>query len=163
MNIVLSPVERLERARLIDVHAAWRKVAAGRMAPKREEITPALLKTALPSVWMIDVIEGGKDFRFRLAGDRLIQFMGRRYAGSPLSEFLDQPFFQHMRTILLAAVRGKRPFVIGPGRSRMPGKEHIELEVVVLPLSDDGENVTTIFGAMEIGPISGKKLPKGQP
>ncbi|HWA92438.1 MAG TPA: PAS domain-containing protein [Rhizomicrobium sp.] len=163
MNIVPGPVERLSSALLTDVHAAWKKLAAGRMAPRRDEITPALIKSALPSIWMIDVVDGGRDFRFRIAGDRIIQFMGRRYAGSLLSEFAEQPFFQHMREILTTSVRSKRPFVAGPGRSRMPGKEHVELEVLVLPLSDDGEHVTTVFGAMEIGPLRAKKLPKGQP
>lgn len=155
--------------RLVEVHAAWEKTAAGRMAPRREEITPALLKSALPWVWMIDVIDRGRDFRFRLAGDRIIQFMGRRYAGLLLSEFIDQPFFQQTREILLACIHSKRPVTAGPGRSKLKGKEYLELEVAALPLSEDGENVTTIFGAMEIRPAAGQakppasKLPKGQP
>src|ERR1700733_655679 len=85
MKLVSDTVCGLVSPRLIDVHAAWKKTAAGRMAPRREEITPALLKSALPWVWMIDVIDRGRDFRFRLAGDRIIQFMGRRYAGLLLS------------------------------------------------------------------------------
>jgi len=110
---------------------------------------------------MIDAIDGGEDFRFRLAGDRIIQFMGRRYAGHLLSEFAGEPFFQHMREILKTCTDQKQPLVAGPGRSKLPGKEHTEIEALVLPLSEDGTNVTTLFGALEIRPAA--KLPAGQP
>jgi hypothetical protein len=170
MSFMMGSVDGLTSEKLVDVLTAWRQAAKGRMAPKREEITPALVKNALPWIWMIDAVDGGKDFRFRLAGDRIIQFMGRRYAGSLLSEFTDQPFFQHMHQILTACVAQKRPLMVGPGRSNMKGREYLELEVVALPLSEDGEQVTTIFGAMEIGaprPPSAErpagKLPEGQP
>ncbi|MBV9990920.1 MAG: PAS domain-containing protein [Alphaproteobacteria bacterium] len=163
MNIVLSPIDRLHSEKLIGVYEAWKRTAAGRLAPKREEITPALLKSALPSIWMIDVIDGGRDYRFRIAGDRIIQFMGRRYAGHLLSEFQGQAFFDQMRGILKACTEQKRPLMAGPGRSKMPGREFSELEVVVLPLSEDGQNVTTVFGAMEIRSVPpAPKLPKGQ-
>ena len=161
MIVVLSSPEQLESERLVGVYEAWKRITGERMAPRRDEITPALVKTALPSVWMIDVVDGGKDFRFRIAGDRIIQFMGRRYAGHLVSEFTDQPFFQDMRGILKACTVEKRPMMVGPGRSRLAGKEHTELEVLVLPLSEDGANVTTLFGAMEVRPLT--KLPKGQP
>jgi hypothetical protein len=150
MTFVMGSVDQLTSERLVGVLAAWKQVGQGRIGPKREEITPALVKNALPWIWMIDVVDSGSDFRFRLAGDRIIQFMGRRYAGTLLSEFLDQPFFGHMRQILVACVEQKRPLMVGPGRSKMKGRELLELEVLALPLSEDGEQVTTIFGAMEI-------------
>ena len=163
MNVVMGSADGLVSERLIGVYDAWRRTAAGRLAPKREEITPALLKSALPWIWMIDVVDGGKDYRFRIAGDRIIQFMGRRYAGHMLSEFSGQPFFDHMLSILKACTEQKRPLVAGPGLSKMPGREFQELEVVALPLSEDGETVTTIFGAMEIRLVPpAAKLPKGQ-
>ncbi len=162
--MTLALESRLVGERLNAVHDAWRKTAAGRMAPRRGEITPALLKSALPWVWMIEVVDGGRDFRFRIAGDRVVQFMGRPYTGLLLSAFLDQPFFQEMREHLLACVKQKRPLATGPARSKLTGKEHVELEVLALPLSEDGETVTALFGAVDIRPIGGgQKLPKGQP
>lgn len=163
MSFVMGSVDGLTSERLAGVLAAWKQVSKGRMAPKREEITPALVKNALPWIWMIDTVDGGRDFRFRLAGDRIIQFMGRRYAGSLLSEFIGEPFFQHMRHILVACVEQKRPLMVGPGRSKMKGREYLELEVLALPLSENSEQVSTIFGAMEIRAPSRDKLPEGQP
>jgi hypothetical protein len=116
----------------------------------REEITPALLRSVLPSIWMIDVVDGGKDFRFRFAGDRVIQFMGQRYAGKLLSEQLDVPFFERMRAILSECVRSRNPVAVGPLRSNLPGREFLDMEVVVMPLSEDGRTVSCLFGAMDV-------------
>ncbi|HVU21474.1 MAG TPA: PAS domain-containing protein [Rhizomicrobium sp.] len=152
MTVAVSfkTADELVSERLIGVLDAWKRTSGTRMAPKREEITPSLLRTALPWIWMIDVIDGGRDFRFRIAGERIIQFMGRRYAGELLSESLGNPFFQRMRAILIECIRRKEPVHVGPMRSNLQGKEFFEMEVVVMPLSEDGENVTTLFGAMDL-------------
>jgi hypothetical protein len=153
----LKSVDAVESGLLAAVHDAWKKLAAGRLAPKREEITPAMIKSALPWIWMIDVVDDGADFRFRIAGDRVVQFLGRRYAGLLLSEFQGEPFFQRMRAILVESVKHKRPLAAGPMGSNMAGKEFLEMEVVVLPLSEDNQRVTTIFGAMEVRPTAKTK------
>lgn len=149
---VFKTADQLISQLLRGVHASWQRVAAGRMAPKREEITPAVLRAALPSVWMMDVIDGGADFRFRFAGDKVIQFMGRRYAGILLSTLLEDVYFQRMRLLLLECIRNKGPVAFGPARTRMTGKDYLETEVVVMPISEDGETIGSLFGAMDIRP-----------
>ena len=152
MTVAVSfkSAEQLVSERLVGVLDAWKRMCDGRMAPKREEITPSLLRTALPWIWMIDVIDGGKDFRFRIAGERVIEFMGRRLAGELLSDNLDNPFFQRMRGILIECTTHKKPIAVGPIRSNLKGKEFFEMEIVVMPLSEDGQHVTTLFGAMDL-------------
>jgi len=152
MTVAVSfkSADQLISERLIGVFEAWKRTSAARMAPKREEITPSLLRTALPWIWMIDVIDGGRDFRFRIAGERVIQFLGRRYAGELLSDNLDNPFFQRMRAILVECTGRKKPVSVGPIRSNLKGKEFFEMEVVVMPLSECGQQVTTLFGAMDL-------------
>ena len=51
------------------------------------------MKGVLASTFIIDVVDGGQDFRFRFAGDRIIQFMGRRFAGILLSELTGTFFY----------------------------------------------------------------------
>jgi hypothetical protein len=152
MTVAVSykSANQLVSEKLVGALDAWKRVAGGRLAPKREEITPALLRSVLPSIWMIDVIDGGKDFRFRFAGDRVIQFMGRRYAGELLSDHVDVPFFQRMRAILVECVTRKSPVAVGPLRSNLEGKDFLEMEVVVAPLSEDGMTVNCLFGAMDV-------------
>ena len=70
--------------------------------------------------------------------------------GTLLSEHTDAPFFQRMRAILSECVRSNAPVAAGPVRSNLPDKEFLEMEVVVMPLSEDGKTVSCLFGAMDV-------------
>lgn len=157
MNLVMNikSADELISERLLGALDAWTRTAAGRMAPKREEITPALLRGILPWIWMADVVDDGADFRFRLAGDRVIQFMGRRYSGSLISQHLESVYFRRMRALFAECTARKKAVAAGPQRSKMKGKEFLEMEVLAMPLSDDGESVTGLFGAMDTRAIGG--------
>lgn len=135
--------------KLKTVHEVWKELASGRVGPKRDEITPARLRGATPFTFTIDVIDGGKDFRFRIAGDRIIQFLGGRMAGTLLSERRGTPFFDAMHQLYESCVTTRAPVAIGPLAATYPGKEFLEIEVLILPLSEDGETVTALFGAFE--------------
>jgi hypothetical protein len=127
----------------------WQELRTGRIGPKRDEIAPSRLRGVLPWTFTIDVIDGGKDFRFRFAGDRIIQFMGRRFAGSLLSEHVGNLFFDRMRAMYSGCVATKAPITSGVSQTTYPGKEFLEIEALVLPLSEDGLTITTLFGAFD--------------
>jgi hypothetical protein len=141
--------ELLTSGKLADIYAIWKELAGDRFAPKREEITPARLRTLLPWTWIVDVIGDGEDFRFRIAGDRIIEYLGGRQAGKLLSQFRGPAFFELMHEIFSYSVKYQRPIANGPLRSSHPKSAHLEAEVLVLPLSDDGVNVTGLFGGFE--------------
>lgn len=122
---------------------------AGRIGPKRDEISPAPLRGLLPFTFIIDVVDGGRDFRFRFAGERIIQFMGRRFAGMLLSELSGTSFFDGMRAMYSGCVAAKAPISSGVRRATYPGKDFLEIEAMVLPLSEDGAGVTHLFGAFD--------------
>jgi hypothetical protein len=139
----------LTSEKLADVHRIWRELSAGRVGATRVDVTPARLRGTMPWTFLIDVIDGGRDFRFRFAGDRIIQFMGRRFAGALLSELLGTPFFDGMNAFFKGCVTAQVPMANGPRRTSYPGKEHLEMEVMVLPLSDDGIAVTGLLGTFD--------------
>lgn len=55
-----------------------------------------------------------------------------------------------MRAVLVECMERKKPVSAGPIRSDLKGKEFFEMEVVVMPLSECGQRVTTLFGAMDL-------------
>ncbi|MGA7673497.1 MAG: PAS domain-containing protein [Rhizomicrobium sp.] len=135
------------------LHALWRKLTGDRLAPKREEITLSLVRNLTPWLWTVDVVDNGADFRFRLTGDRVTQFLDGCHAGMLLSELPINLFFERLRHTLAHCVEHRRPVAVGPVRSGYEGKEHWEVEAVVLPLSEDGKTINCLMGAMEIWPI----------
>ncbi len=133
--------------KLTGIVTIWRELAAGGIGPKRDAITPARLRGTMPWVFLLDVT--GEDFKFRFAGERIIQFMERRLQGSQLSEHLGTPFFDGMQQFFSRAVRTRTAQSYGPGPVTYPGKEHFEMEVMVLPLSDDGHSISGLLGAFD--------------
>jgi hypothetical protein len=139
----------LTSEKLRAAYDVWKELRAKRIGPKRDELTPARLRSILPSTFTIDVIDGGNDFRFRFAGDRIIQFMGQRYAGTLLSQKRGIAFFDNMSRLYERCVTTKAPVSAGPVQASLQGKEFLEIEAVVLPLSDDGATITGLFGAFD--------------
>ena len=132
------------------LHAIWKSTLGSRMAPKREEITLGMVRNLSPWLWVIDVVDGGADFRFRLTGDRIVQFFGHTFTGVLLSELHESPFFQRMRHTLTHCVEHQAPVAIGPIAAGYEDKNYWEMEAVVLPLSEDGKIVNCLMGAMEL-------------
>jgi hypothetical protein len=141
--------QKLTSDKLKAAYAVWAAARAGRIGPRRDEIVPANLRGVLPFTFTMDVVDAGKDFRFRFAGDRIIQFMGRRFAGSLLSEQTHSTFFDNMRTVFSACVAARAPITSGVRQATYPGKDFLEVEAMVLPLSENGVDVTHLFGAFE--------------
>lgn len=131
------------------LHYIWRTVTGDRLAPVHDEINLGLVRTLTPWLWIIEAVDGGSDFRFRLAGDRVIDFYGEHLSGSLLSVRSHLPFFRQLRAHLLHCIDIKMPFAVGPEPSELPGKEHLEIELLVLPLSDDGTSISHVTGVLE--------------
>jgi len=153
VQVRFKQAEELTGERLSAIYAVWKGLAGDRVGPMREDVTPAKLRALLPWTWMVDVVDGGRDFRFRLAGDRVIHYMGRRYAGSLLSQFRGPRFFETMHDVFAECVARKGPVAQGPIPSSLEQREYLEGEVIALPLSDDGAAVTSLFGGFETWPL----------
>lgn len=142
--------ERLQR-----LYRYWESLKDGQFAPKRTELNPSHMKDQLGWIWLMDVIDGGTDFRFRMGGDRVIQFFGAHMAGMTLRDILPKAphFFGRFMELLMLATEARQPTLSGPSQAAYEPKSYLEIEVLVLPLSDDGVNVTGMIGGMEVRPL----------
>ena len=135
--------------KLRDIYAAWKALAAGRIGPGRAELTPSKLRRATAWAFTVEVIDGGKDFRVGFRGDRVTQFMGQPCTAQSLAELRGNPFFDVAADLFRQCVASGKPLICGPRGTQYRGKEHLEREVVLLPLSEDGVTVTGLLGAFE--------------
>lgn len=135
--------------KLLAVYAIWMELAAGRIGPQRSELTPSRLRRATSWTFTVDVMDGGTDFRFGFAGDKLMQFLGQRCAAPTLAGLRGSHFFDAADELFRTCIASKKPLVSGPQPTYYKGKEHLEREVLLLPLSEDGVNVTGILGAFD--------------
>jgi len=135
--------------KLREVHAVWKALAAGRIGPRRAELTPSKLRRATAWAFTVEVIEGGKDFRIGFRGDKVTQFMGEPCTAPSLASLRGIHFFDVAEELFRQCVASGKPLVSGPRRTQYKGKEHLEREVLLLPLSEDGVTVTGLLGAFE--------------
>jgi hypothetical protein len=138
---------RITSDKLLAVYRVWREVSAGRIGPRRSELTPAHLRRATPWAFTVDLIDG--DFRFGFAGDRLVQFLEKRCATPNVSGLRDIAFFAAAEKLFRHCAETRKPLISGPKPTFYEGKEHLEREVLLLPLSDDGLHVTGLLGAFD--------------
>jgi hypothetical protein len=149
----MEPTDRfiaaIKSENLLAVYAAWKEVAAGRMAPRRAELSPTRLKRATSWTFTVDVVDGGNDFRFGFAGDRMMQFLERGCEAPTISVLRGDQFFDAADGLFRRCVANRKPLVSGPYPTRYRGKEHLERQVLVLPLSEDGIAVSGLLGAFD--------------
>lgn len=132
----------------------WNRRRGGRAMPRRADIDPLDLKEHLSKLFLVDVLPEAWSFRYRLVGTELVAGCGRDFTGLTLraiaSSLTDQAraaeewLIERYRTVALdkVPVLTLRPMV-------HVNKEHLFSAAIHLPLSDDGERVNMVFGAVQ--------------
>src|ERR1700722_6324160 len=103
----------IKSVNLLAVYATWKEVTADRMAPRRAEVSPARLKRATSWTFTVDVIDGGTDFRFGFAGDRMMQFLQHGCATPMISGLRGDHFFDVAHTLFRRCVESRKPLISG--------------------------------------------------
>lgn len=134
---------------LREVREYWAGKCGVRPMPRRQDIDPLELpRSHMPYLSVLEVLSGGDDFRFRLLGTGITDLLGRDSTGKTVREVYaaaDSEMRQWMLDVYQAVVTHKRP-VLKRGSLRMVQKEYIDFEALHLPLSEDGEHVSMLFG-----------------
>ena len=145
--------------RLVQTYKIWRELAADRFAPTRKEIAPTRFKFVLGTMFLIDVVEGGDDFRLSLAGDTVIRFLGSEFKPGKLLSEVSRSLFQERSFLFFRrCVETKAPVGLGPVRTLHDEHNYFDIEAIILPLSDDERIVTGILGAIHLSPIATSEL-----
>ncbi|MGF1593162.1 MAG: PAS domain-containing protein [Kiloniellaceae bacterium] len=132
-----SPVNRF-------AYDYWATKRGGRAMPARRDIDPAEIARILPHVFLLDVREDPLDFRYRLIGTKMDEYMLGRYTGLWMSQIPHQKapsrIWANCRQVALQGrpLAGDTPYV---GK----GKEFLTTEDLIMPLSDDGRRVQMLF------------------
>jgi hypothetical protein len=129
-----------------ELFAYWSSLRVDAIAPPRRRLDPAGMIRLLPTVSLIDVLQGdGLDYRVRLAGTGLYNVYGREITGLGLTEIYNTAAADYWRAELGRVVRERRP---GAGVHSMAwrGASHLSLIWLRLPLSSTGGEVDMILG-----------------
>ncbi len=138
-----------------DLTAYWdRKRGRGRM-PDRQDILPSEIVKLLPNLHITEVLDGGRDFRIRLFGTALVNFLGAEMTGRRLSEI------GKLSPVVTDAEAARRRWADVTGRAYEDGRpifatgyfvntvhRHIRWHAVSAPLSTGGGEIAQMLGGL---------------
>jgi hypothetical protein len=125
-------------ARLRSLFELWDERRDGMPMPNRASIDVLELKAWLGNLLLIDVVEGGRDFRYRVYGSTLAQYYGRDLTGKTLAEARAETrelVRQEYRTVTTEG----RPLLVL--RNRQVRHRQARVAKLILPLTCDGLSV----------------------
>ena len=132
-------------ARLFDY---WQSKRGGRAMPSRADIDPAELRSLVHHVMLYDVGKPGEPFLVRLAGQAIVDFVGRNYTGLPVTAGMPPEAAERMVEILGSVVASRAPRFRTGYAYWHKDKSYRRFEACFLPLSPDGEAVNMIFAGI---------------
>jgi hypothetical protein len=122
---------------LDDLVALWRSHRIGDLLPPRRVFEPLALKRWLGWISILAVIDGGRDYRFRLFGTRVADAVGFDMTGKSVDDYPGGRAGV-LRESYQRVVDTRRVEQIAWAIISATGKPTVAWERVVLPCADDG-------------------------
>jgi hypothetical protein len=153
---LVDPDERLDA-----FYRYWRSRCGGRSMPSRADIDPIdIPPRLLPNLFLIDVVDGGARFRYRLVGTDVVGTLGWDPTGGFVDEINQSPPYRDYIMALYRRIVGSRlpSFSMShyPRPARPDGGYHAT-QRLMCPLSADGVAVDKVF-ACQIFQIAPREL-----
>jgi PAS domain-containing protein len=141
--LVPSPDHRI----IDDFIVYWDDKRAGRMAPRPGDIVLADLPTHVPNLVMVDLLDGGADFRFRYIGARVVKTLGRDSTGLRFSAvYRDSPeALAQLMAVFRLTVTERCPIYSRGRVSWLPARDDLYFVAATVPLSEDGLTISAVL------------------
>ena len=139
-------IDQIPHPRLREFARLWDAKRAGRRAPARADLDPVELRPFLPYLYMYDVVGPEARLRFRLAGTKVVEFVGvGELAGRFFDEFCTPERHDQLRRHHEAVLFD---FALHYSASDMAwqGRPYRRYERLLMPLSDDDVRVGIVLG-----------------
>ncbi|MCC7045205.1 MAG: PAS domain-containing protein [Alphaproteobacteria bacterium] len=130
--------------RLLGLYRLWQSKRKDRQLPSRAAFQHAELPPWFGTLILLDVLDGGADYRYRLFGLVLATEAGFDMTGKLLSKYPIRSNLPHFREVFAEVLRTRAPAL----SEHDPGVAHIRRRRrLILPLGKDGETVDMIMTA----------------
>jgi hypothetical protein len=127
--------------------AEYCEALAGRDAmPRWSKFRPRDVAFLLGRIYLVDVIDGGRDFSIRLSGLVMKEIYGLDLEGHRLSELPQTSLIKTLHQNYAAVITARAPLFLH-GVLRWP-HYRIHVERLLVPFADEGGNLSTIVGAI---------------
>jgi hypothetical protein len=142
------PLSEISSPVLLHGLALWRSLCGGRRYPPRDAVTPRALKGLMRNTTLLRVIDGGRDYKYRIVGDAYVMAHGRSYQGLLWSEtaVLSRGYHDRIKPVYDHVVQQGEPLATRGWIERGDDRAgQIYCEYVFLPLGEDGVDHILVF------------------
>jgi hypothetical protein len=126
----------------------WRMLRGDRNLPSRNQLAPRDMRAILRNVVLLKIVEGGKDYEYRIVGDMFTWAYDAQFRGMFLSD-VERVAPEHggrMRGMYEHVRATAQPLAIQGWVGReVAESKFVFYETVLLPLGDDGATVDHIL------------------
>jgi hypothetical protein len=137
-ELITDPVQRA-------LYAYWRDKAGAQSMPARADLDPLdMPKPALKDIGLITVVDGGRDFSYRLVGTNNVSRMGLDITGRLASEVYQGEYRDFLMAIYREVV-AKQSCILSIGQFSISGRSNLSTTRLLMPLSSDGRSVDMII------------------
>jgi len=143
--------EPMRSERLKRVYKTWTSIAEADHAPvpRWDSIDLLAFTEDIKHLGVVDVIRGGESFRVRFIGTELVRFLGRDVTGQEPGAWTTGSFVERTLVIIREVSLQRRPMLNGPIRTRLSGKDLLDIESLSLPCTNDMGLVTHVLGVFD--------------
>jgi hypothetical protein len=136
-ELISDPVQRA-------LYLYWLKQADGRPMPARADLDPLdMPKAALKDMGLITVIDGGRDFRYRLVGTNNVARMGIDITGRLAGEVYQGEYRDFLLAIYRDAIE-RKSCILSRGEFNITGRSSLHTTRLLMPLSANGQDVDMV-------------------
>jgi len=139
------------------VEAYWEALRGGREMPKRAEIDPRGIESALEYAFILERVAPGVA-RMRIAGSHLHTLMGMEARGMPVTSFFEHECRLRVAGLLEEVFQTPGSADINMYSAAILGQPALEARMILLPLKSDLGDVSRILGCLvsigELGTVS---------
>jgi hypothetical protein len=137
------PLDELHSPVVRDALDTWTRLRGERRMPSRADMTPRAMRGFLKYLSLLEVIDGGGDFRFRISGDIVNIQQGMVLQGLTTSDWDAKlpGFGAHMRRVYHRVIRRRAPVAYSGLYLRAVDGHTFSHESLMAPLGSDGETV----------------------
>jgi hypothetical protein len=136
----------LERRLVLRLLGYWRSICGDRSFPSFAEVDPAAIPDMWPHCFVLEVVGQESDPVFRHVGVDLASHSDVLLAGRRLSDVPSNTLAAHAVSYAQAVIAKRVPVSRG-GEFNRDGNIRVLYRSIILPMSDDGETVSGLFGA----------------
>ena len=122
----------------------WSKHALRDAVPDRADLDPLIeVPDLVPHIFLMDVLDGGADFRTRLIGTQIVAHYGRDSTGRKISEMTSGIYLEAILGLFRDTIRAREP-IYSVTNYLHPERDYLLVERLNLPLRRGGEEIAML-------------------